>query len=425
MTAHPLTKLTDKAVANLKPRPTRYQAFDGGCPGLSIRVTPTGGKSWVWQYREHVATTSGGYEPGKRQRFWTLGTYPALSLRDARALTEKARSLLKTRGVDPAVGKREASTAQTFGELATDYLDRHAKTHKKSWREDQRKLAVDVLPYWQSRLVKTLTRHDVHGLLDRVIDRGAPIAANRLLALVSAVFAYGIDKGWLDGNPATRIKKKPEHARERVLSDAELTSLWVVLETIATSPPAAETPIAPMVARGLQLMLRTGQRAGEIFTMQWHDVDATGDWWTIPHTRVKNGRTHRVPLTPAAQALLANIRVVGARADGWVFAGHHGGSVAARAKKAIASLRTAGAIPHDYHRHDLRRTVTTGMAHLGIPRSTLAQVLNQQEGGPRATAVYDRYSYDKEKRDALDTWGRHLDALLGVGSLGRVVPFPR
>ena len=131
MTAHPLTKLTDKAVANLKPRPTRYQAFDEGCPGLSIRVTPTGGKSWVWQYREHVATTSGGYEPGKRQRFWTLGTYPALSLRDARALTEKARSLLKTRGVDPAVGKREASTAQTFGELATDYLDRHAKTHKK------------------------------------------------------------------------------------------------------------------------------------------------------------------------------------------------------------------------------------------------------------------------------------------------------
>ena len=95
MASRPLTKLTDKAVANLKPRPTRYQAFDEGCPGLSIRVTPTGGKSWVWQYREHVATTSGGYEPGKRQRFWTLGTYPALSLRDAHALTEKARSLLK------------------------------------------------------------------------------------------------------------------------------------------------------------------------------------------------------------------------------------------------------------------------------------------------------------------------------------------
>ena len=179
MASRPLTKLTDKAVANLKPRPTRYQAFDEGCPGLSIRVTPTGGKSWVWQYREHVAT-SGGYEPGKRTRFWTLGTYPALSLRDARALTEKARSLLKTRGVDPADGKREVSTAQTFGELATDYLERRAKKYKKSWREDRRQLIADVLPAWQSRLVKTLTRRDVHALCDRIIDRGAPVAANQL-----------------------------------------------------------------------------------------------------------------------------------------------------------------------------------------------------------------------------------------------------
>ena len=145
MTARPLTKLTDKAVANLKARPMRYQAFDEGCPGLSIRVTPTGGKSWVWQYREHVAT-SGGYEPGKRTRFWTIGTYPALSLRDARARTDKARSLLKTRGVDPAVGKREASTAQAFGELARRFKKLH-----DGWRNPL------TTPQWLKRCDKART----------------------------------------------------------------------------------------------------------------------------------------------------------------------------------------------------------------------------------------------------------------------------
>ena len=147
--------------------------------------------------------TSGGYEPGKRTRFWTLGTYPALSLRDARALTEKARSLLKTRGVDPADGKREVSTAQTFGELATDYLERRAKKYKKSWREDRRQLIADVLPAWQSRLVKTLTRRDVHALCDRIIDRGAPVAANQLQLRTGQRGGEISTMAWGDVNLAT------------------------------------------------------------------------------------------------------------------------------------------------------------------------------------------------------------------------------
>ncbi len=424
MASRPLTKLTDKAVANFKPRPTRYQAFDEGCPGLSIRVTPTGGKSWVWQFREHVAT-SGGYEPGKRTRFWTLGTYPALSLRDARALTETARSLLKTRGVDPAAGKREAGTAQTFGELATDYLERRAKKYKKSWREDRRQLIADVLPAWQSRLVKTLTRRDVHALCDRIIDRGAPVAANRVLALVSAIFSYGMDKDWLDHNPAARLKKQPEQSRERVLSDHELVELWAVLESMKAMTTGAAPCIPPMVARGLQLQLRTGQRGGEIFTMAWGDVDLATGWWTIPATKAKNGTTHRVPLTAAALALLAEAKAHGPDDHGWVFAGRTGGSYHARATKAIALLRGAGLLTGDYWRHDFRRTIATGMTTAGLPSTIVNKVMNQQDGGPSVTKIYDRYSYDKEKRHALDTWGRHLDTLIGTGSPGRVVPFPQ
>ena len=126
-----MTPLTDRAVVNLKPKGQRYQVFDGSCPGLSIRVSPSGGKSWVWQYREHVATDS-GFEPGKRTRFWTLGSYPAVTLKKARTITNKARSLLKNKGVDSALGKREARNAESFGELATDYLERPMRSRAKS-----------------------------------------------------------------------------------------------------------------------------------------------------------------------------------------------------------------------------------------------------------------------------------------------------
>ena len=262
-----MTSLTDRAVVNLKPKEQRYQVFDGTCPGLSIRVTPRGAKSWVWQYREHVATDS-GFEPGKRTRFWTLGKYPAVTLKEARTITDKARALLKNRGVDPAGGKREARNTESFGELAADYIERHAKPNKKSWKEDQRQLTADVLPDWAPRPVKAITRKDVHALLDRITDRGKPVTYNRVKALVSRIFKHGIDREWLDHNPAAGIPKKPERSRERVLTDEELTGLWEVLEAIRTGTRPTP-PISSMLARGLQLMLRTAQRGGEVFTMEW------------------------------------------------------------------------------------------------------------------------------------------------------------
>jgi integrase len=415
-----MTPLTDRKVASLKPRPDRYQIFDGACPGLSIRVFPSGGKSWIWQYREPIATDS-GFEPGKRTRFWTLGKYPAVTLKEAHTITDKARSRLKTKGIDPAVGKREARNTESFGELAADYLERHAKPNKKSWKEDQRKLRADVLPYWASRPVKAITRKDVHALLDRTTDRGTPVTYNRVKALVSRIFNYGIDREWLDHNPAAGISKQPETSRDRVLTNEELTRLWQVLDAIRTGTHAP-LPFSPMLARGLQLMLRTGQRGGEVFTMEWGDVDEAGGWWTIPDRKTKNQKTHRVPLTQAALTLIAEARADGSGPDGWVFAGPQGGTLQEKAKKAVSKLRHAG-LAGDYTRHDLRRTVATGLQGLGIPTSTITHVLNQSEGGSRVTPIYARHDFSEEKKTALEAWGRHLDALLTGHRSARVVPF--
>ncbi|MBN4048044.1 integrase arm-type DNA-binding domain-containing protein [bacterium AH-315-O15] len=412
--------LTDRTVKALKPATTgRYERYDDVVPGLGIRVSAQS-KVWVWFYRERLPDTSGGFTSGKRKKRWTLGPYPALSLAEARKKAQRALHALTTKGIDPAVGKREARNAESFGELAADYVERHAKPNKKSWKEDQRQLTADVLPSWATRPVRAITRKDVHALLDRITDRGKPVTYNRVKALVSRIFKHGIDREWLDHSPAAGIPKKPERSRERVLTAEELTGLWRVLDAIRTGTHPTP-PLSPMLARGLQFMLRTAQRGGEVFTMERGDVDEASGWWTIPGTKTKNGTTHRVPLTQAALALIAEARADGSGPDGLVFAGLEGRTLAWQAKKAVSKLRHAG-LAGDYTRHDVRRTVATGLEELGFPTSTIAHVLNQQEGGPRATKIYARHDFDKEKTAALEAWGRHLDALL-TGHTSRVVPF--
>ena len=102
--------------------------------------------------------------------------------------------------------------------------------------------------------------------------------------------------------------------------------------------------------------------------------------------------------------------------------GTEGGSYHSRAVKAVSKLRKAGAITGDYWRHDFRRTVMTGLGKLGVSEEVISKVLTHTNRGPRATAIYARSNYDKEKRVALEAWGRHLDALV-TGHPSRVVPF--
>ena len=294
-------------------------------------------------------------------------------------------------------------------------------------------LGLDVLPQWQSRPVKAITRRDVHGLPSRPAPRphrGSWRTRHGQPCLGAGVsyLPYGIDKDWLDHNPAARISKQKETPRERVLTDEELKGFLTVLQFVKTGRRVTDDhpapPLSSMLARGLELMLRTAQRGGEVFTMRWEDVDEASGWWTIPSTGAKNSQAHRVPLTKAALTLIAEARADGSGPDGWVFAGPEGGSLHSRAVKVVPILRNTGVIMGDYWRHDLRRTVGTTMTKLGIPRAMLSHVLNHKtDRGPRATAVYDKYDYDREKRKAMEVWGRHLDALIHGITSARVVPF--
>lgn len=412
--------LTDRTVATLKAVDGKRLARpDGIVPGLSIRVTPKGRKTWALTYRI-----------GRRQRRWTIGRYPTVGLKAARKKAQLALTQLDAGG-DPAERKRESRRDPTFEDLASAYL-KHARLKKRSWAQDDLTMRSVLLPMWRHKLVKDIKRRDVRELLDGIVARRKLVMANRVQALISTAFNFALREEWIEtGNPAALIQKQPEVSRERVLADEELSVLWAALERSMTLSSGAEgraaPAIAPMVARGLQVLLLTAQRSGEVFRMRWEDLDlVTGwedeagksGWWTIPASASKNKQAHRVFLVPRVVDLIRQAKACGPSENRWVFGGEKGGSVAARASKAIRALRRSGEIDFDVHRHDLRRTAATAMGRAGVQRAHIAHVLNHVDRGARATQVYDRYDHDLEKRAALQAWAERVDAILVASKAG-------
>jgi integrase len=398
---------TDKFVAALKPKAERYEKWEGG--GFGIRVSSgrgkdaeKGRKAWVWMYRFDG-----------RPRRMTLGAYPKLGLADARIRLAEARKLLES-GTDPGdaeVQQRKAErAAETVAELAEAYLEKWARPRKRSAAEDERILRKDVIPAWRQRKAKDIGRRDVIALLDTIVDRGSPIAANRTLAVIRRMFGWALSRDIVLASPCVAVKAPAkERRRDRVLSSDEISALWRRLE----SP---ELAMSPAIRLALKLQLVTAQRKGEVVGAEWSEFDLNGRIWTIPAEKAKNGMPHRVPLSPLALAVLANVATAGETtmdAPRWLFPSPRrdgpitGPAVDHAMRDNRDRLGTGNATPHD-----LRRTAASHMTSIGISRLVVSKILNHAE--PGVTAVYDRHSYDTEKRAALATWGSRLEEIIGL-----------
>jgi integrase len=279
-------------------------------------------------------------------------------------------------------------------------MTRHAKVHKRerSWREDQRMIDRELLPRWRHRKAKDIKRRDVHELLDDTVARGSPMQANHTFALVRKMFNFALQREIVELSPCMGLTR-PTRPRQcdRVLTPDEIKALWLALD---------QRP--KPVADALRLELLTAQRGGEILSMRWEDLDLTSGWWTIPAMFAKNGRSHRVPLSTQALAILHERRQV-APDSPWVFPSPRRlGRAVTSVVNDVRSLRTV--LEFFFNPHDLRRTAASHMTGMGIPRLTVSKLLNHVETG--VTAIYDPYSYDAEKRHALAAWGERIDKLL-------------
>jgi integrase len=393
--------LNDTTIRSLKPPATgRVDYFDDLTPGLSLRVTSKNTRSWTVFYRNKNG----------RQKRLTLGRYPVVKLVDARELAREAQRKA-AHGGDPVVEKRAARAVLTFGALAKEYIDSYAKPNKRSWREDERQLNASLLPKGKTRPAGEILAEDLLALLNAKVKDGAPVAANRLRALVSRIFTFAAGQRLVPptANPVIGVKKPTkETTRDRVLTDSEIRRLWDACATQSAH-----------VCAWFRLRLVTAQRGGELLQMRWQDIDPKSHFWTIPGEFVKNAHGHRVFLNETARKIL--VGVPKPKKAVWVFPKSfmgdfkHVGRRLAQGTRAniVAQPKTNGKERDraDVRGHDLRRTAASLMASGGVPRFVISRILNHSEE-KNITSVYDRYSYDAEKRAAMEFWNRQLAAIL-------------
>lgn len=446
----PVLTLTDAFIKGKKcPAGRKLVEFrDAEVRGLELRVSARGAKSW----RLHYTRRSDG-----KRRVVGLGSYPALALKDARS---KAKGLqnevesAETRA-DPAAKVQAIRQAETFAEVSEEWFERHGIPNKtpRTLRDDRSMLDRHILPRIGAMKGVEITKRDVIRLLDAVmvapdargLDNGAgrkmTHRPNRVFELVRSILRWAVGRDLLKVDPTWGLQPpiRKEAERERTLSIEEITQFWAVLErtplekrTVRGLPRgarvvgAADVPLTRITALAMKLSLVTGQRISEVAGIELKEVDLnlSAPVWTVPGKRTKNKKPNRVPLSPMALDVMSKARE-SAGESVWLFPSPNGkGPIGAHAAtKALDRARPAIGL-EDFRIHDLRRTAATRMAELGISPHTISLVLNHASArkGSVTSKVYVQYSYDKEKREALDAWSTHLVKILQHEFLATSLP---
>lgn len=412
------------------PQKGRVEYLDPPMPGhgtFGVRVNKTC-KSFIFLYSFH-----------NHPRRLTLGTYPDLSLAEARAKAMQAVELLR-QGVDPGQKKIvelvEYRTSPTFEEAVVSYLE-WAEKNKKSWREDERMLRTEFVPHLGRTKIGDVRRKQVMALLDEKA-KTAPVQANRLLAVIRKMFNFCVEREILDATPLVQIKKvAKETPRERSLNRHEL--VWFLHQLAGAS-------LSQNTRFSLLLSLMLAQRSGRIVAMRWVDFDLEERIWDRSGKFEKNNNPIAIPLSDDVLTILNYLRerqiqkVTAADPARWAGSktlpspGHYvfPGRWPAKPQTQPSLNRAMRRFYDDYVKdsarveeesllrvadgyprptvHDLRRTATTHMSKQGLGKDVRSRILNHKDLS--VDAIYDRYSYFEEKDEALQSWHTYLKGLL-------------
>jgi integrase len=395
--------LTDLGIKKLALPEKRREVPDGRVAGLYLVCQVSGAKSWALRYRA-------GGKPAKL----TLGPYPTIDLPTAR---KKAREALGdiAGGEDPSARKKAAREAlKVEREADTDrvervvelFVSRHAKPKLRDWRETERMLVKEIANRWRGRRLSQITRPMIHEMLDEIIDRGAPIRANRVFGRFRAMCRWAVGRGIIERSPCDGMKApSPETRRDRVLDDDEIRLVWTACDAVGGQ------------SRDLiRLLMLTGARRNEVAGMEWREIDLAARVWILPPARSKNGREHVVPLSAEAADIIAALPRVEGRRFMFSTSGRTSISGFSNRKieldKAISEINGGVSIP-SWIIHDIRRSVATNLQKLGVRIEVTEAILNHVSGSRGGiTGVYQRHDWAVEKRQALDAWAHRLDAIV-------------
>jgi integrase len=433
-------KLTELKIEKLTPEHGRKDrlVFDDAQRGLAVRVTASGGRTYLCQYTLH----------GHKWRV-PLGSCSAVSLAKAR---EAAAAIMGdvAKGRNPAADRKEAAAAErarrarnrlTLRVLIDDWNRLHLVGKRPSYAAEAVRALHCAFADHLDDAAEDLDRVAVVRAFDaltrrrrRKDGRGATSAkgaamTGRTAAYGRAAFAWAMKRGSVSANPFAAVPVSKSIAkRDRVLSDQELAEIWL-----------AATDTAQPYGTMIKLLILTGQRRGEVAGMAWNEITEDMTTWSLPGGRTKNGMAHTVPLSPPARKILRAIlpRDNQHSAGALVLPGGAGTPFAGWSKakrsldRAIMNARARDGVktsvsavpPGPWSIHDLRRTVATGLQRLGVRLEVTEAVLNHISGSRGGIAgVYQRHDWASEKRAALDVWAAHVAAIVeGGATRGNVV----
>ena len=452
-------RLTDSWLRSVKPRRERYDVTVDGRPGLMARVHPSGAVSFRFRYQrsgQRLSMVLGEFGEG------------GLSLADAYERHHEAqRELAKDldpieerdrRRAETEIFRRARAEAGTVAQVVEQFVHRKlraerwdaasggwsrdpkAKTKARKRPDDaaallgcgegrngdnDRKRAPTIVSELGSEKAHDLTRRQLIEFLDRIVDRGAPITANRVHALLKQLFDWAAAKDIIPASPMAGIERPggEERPRNRVLTTHDIKCFWSKLDDADMAMP---TRLA------LKLLLVTAQRRGELTFAKWDHFDLDAKRWTIPvellkssHSRKATPEPHIVPLSELAIEILEELKAITGTAT-HLLPAHadqkkHGSYSERVLSRAVRKNAQHFGISH-FTPHDLRRTAASFMTKLGTPRLHVEKLLNHSTGD--VAEIYDRHDYLAEKRAALERWGEHLTALV-EGKSPSVVQFQK
>lgn len=389
---------TDRQVATLKPNSdgSRADYRHKTETGLELRVSLSN-KSWRICYSLN----------GKR-RFYTLPNgYPECSLENAVRECRRIRAEA-ARGDDPLAERQIRKSAPTVADVMNVYFE-ETKMLPKGRKESKRISNKEILPWFGELKAIDLNRQHIKELHKTIVDRGAPVMANRVIELMRRAFNHAFEEEMIATNTFPSIKKikSPEHSRERVLTDEEIRALWPAMDTLR-----------PNMRDIHKLLLLLGQRTQDICAMRVDAIDVEHKQWTVPAPpRGKNKQPNILPLPPLSWEIIAP-RLTNSE---WIFPSSYnttrknytGAGHANSTKNARIGLTEITGVT-DWTGHDLRRTLRTLLAREGVQPHIAEKVVGHVQGG--VEGIYDRYTYLKEKGDALRKLEKAVRKIVGLDS---------
>lgn len=392
--------LTDVQLRHWVKAGTPVAKSDGS--GLTFTLSSKGAASWVLRYRF-----------GGKQKEVTVGNYPDVTLTKARELAAAMRVAV-SQGVDLAQAKQqrkaEDAAPDTVKALCDEFYNRTVKDRIKRPDHIRSKLDNDIIRVLGTKKVKDVKPLDIDRMISGIVERGSPVMANRVLALVKDVMDYAIRRHFIEQNPASAFRTRDaggsESSRDRALKDAEITKVIKAFDGAG--------PVFRVYALAVRLLLVTAVRRAELIEAPWSEFDLEKGLWTIPASRQKTG--HRdgakdfvVPLTSAVVGWLEELKRIGNESL-YVFPAKRRGT---RETLGPNTVNWAlGQIEHGvapFTLHDLRRSARTQLAALGVQPHIAERYLNHALPGINDT--YDTYDYLNERRAAMELWCSKFKAL--------------